>query len=138
MIVIDTSVVIDFLRRGQKEKTLLYLLAGQQLFVSIITHAELYAGKSVWEKQKAKNELDILFAGLEIVPLTKNISTEAGRIRAKYGINLIDSIIAATALSKKAPLATFNTRHFSKIKGLDIIPKESNPHRPRIRKWEVS
>ena len=117
---IDSSLIIDFLRRKDKPKTWFYSLisGGNKQMVSVITQAELYAGKSVWEKRRAQNELKLIFSALNILPLSENIAVESGRIRAIYGIDLIDAIIAATAISKSLPLATLNPKHFKPITGL--------------------
>jgi len=41
-------------------------------------------------------------------------------------IGFYDVIVAATALERDSKLATFNKRHFVRVKGLTIIePKES-------------
>lgn len=119
---IDSSLIIDFLRRKDKSNSWFYsLISGkQQLFVSVITQAELYAGKSVWEGRRAQNELKLIFSTLRILPLSEEIAISAGKIRAIYGIDLIDSIIAATAISKSMALATFNSKHFKQVANLNI------------------
>lgn len=126
-ILIDTSVIIDFLRRKDKENSLLFTLAQdkRQLYVSIITHTELYAGKSVWEKKEAAKDLEMLFSGVEILPLGEEISKKAGEIKARHAINLLDAIIAATALSSGLDLATLNTKDFKKIDGLTLFDSRS-------------
>lgn len=122
MIVVDTSVIVDFLRQKEKQSSLLYSLAisRQSLLVSIITHTELFAGKSVWENPAAKRELEQVFSQLQLVPLTANLSLKAGQIRAQSNTDLIDAIIAATAIDSSSSLATLNVRHFSAISHLQI------------------
>lgn len=122
-ILIDTSVIIDFLRRKDKEKSFLFALAQgkHQLYASIVTHTELYAGKSVWEKKEAAKDLETLFSGIEILPLGEEISKKAGEIKAHHAINLLDAIIAATALSSGLDLATLNIKDFKKIDGLTLV-----------------
>lgn len=122
-ILIDTSVAIDFLRRKDREKTVLYTLVKDkyQLYVSIITHTELYAGKSVWEKKEAREDLQKLFSGIHILPLQEEISKKAGEIKSYYNINLLDAIIAASALTHKLHVATLNVKDFKKVKGLKLF-----------------
>lgn len=122
-ILLDTSIIIDFLRRHDKEKALLVNLAQKdnQLFISIITHTELYAGKSVWEKKEAMEELESIFSGPTIIELSKEISQKAGEIKAKHNLNLLDAIIAATAIVSKSSLATLNVKDFEKINELEIL-----------------
>jgi len=38
-----------------------------------------------------------------------------------YNIGLLDALIAETAISENAELATFNVKHYSVIKGLKTI-----------------
>lgn len=122
-ILLDTSIIIDFLRRKDKEQTTLYHLGKdkQELYVSIITHAESYAGKSVWERKDARSVLKTLFSGIKILPLQEDTSEKAGKISAKYGIEIVDAIIAATAINHKLTLATLNIKDFQKIKELKLF-----------------
>lgn len=122
-VLLDTSIIIDFIRRRDKEKTTLANLLKENylLAVSIITHTELYAGKSVWEKENAREELEVLFSGMQILNMDEEVSEAAGKIRAKHQINLLDAIIAATALVSGLPLATLNIKDFKKIKDLIIL-----------------
>lgn len=119
-LLVDTSVVIDFLRSDNKESTLLYKLASQKinLQVSIVTHAELYAGESVWKNKKAEMDLENLFSGLKLIPMDRDISKQAGYIKFKYKLDLIDAIIASTAVKYKMELVTLNIKEFKKIKEL--------------------
>lgn len=113
-VLLDTSVIVDFLRLNDKADTLSYKLSVKKysLLISIITHTELYAGKSVWEHSDAKRELETIFENLTVIPLTVGISTRAGRLRALNGLSTIDAIIAATALEKNVPLVTLNVKDF--------------------------
>ena len=121
-ILLDSSILVDFLRLKDKKSTLFYKLVSQnyQLHISLITHSELYAGKSVWEKKTAKDELEFLLSEMRIINLDEALSKKAGEIKAKYGITLMDAIIAATAIVQKIKLATLNTRDFKRIKDLKI------------------
>lgn len=124
-VLLDTSIVIDFLRRKDKEKSQLFFLSrgNNKLFVSIITHTELYSGKSAWENKKAHQELETLFSGIKILPLDEEISQKAGKIRAEHNTNLLDAIIAATAIEHSLLLSTLNLKDFEKIKDLKILRK---------------
>ena len=118
---VDTSVIIDFLRQKEKQKTLFYKLAQDDLFVSIITHTELYAGKSVWKNPLAKLELKELFSGLTILNLEPGISENAVRIKAcHHNSSLLDCIIAATAIYHDLELVTLNKKDFEKIEGVKL------------------
>lgn len=121
-LLIDTSVIIDFLRRKDKEATLLYKISHNYLYMSIVTHTEIYSGKSVWEKEKAKEEVHELFSGLTILPLIPEISKVAGHVKAyNHDSSILDCIIAATALVHDIELATLNVKDFEKIKGIHLF-----------------
>ena len=122
-LLVDTSVIIDFLRREDKDKSILFALAQDkyQLYMSIVTHTELYAGKSVWESKEATKDLEAMFSGIEILPLQEEISKKAGEIKARLKINLLDAIIAATALFSGLDLATLNIKGFKKVDGIKLF-----------------
>jgi predicted nucleic acid-binding protein len=117
-LLVDTSVIIDFLRQKDKSNTWFYQLASVNLCVSIMTHAELYAGKSVWERTEAREELEELFSGMKILSVEEAISLKAGQLKATYGVSLLDGLIAATALEYDLALATLNKKDFEMILGL--------------------
>ncbi len=122
-VLLDTSVIIDFVRRRDKENTLLFNLSkkGYKLHMSILTHTELYSGKSVWRNIEAEQDLEKLFYGMHILPLETKISKKAGEIRAKNNTTIIDAIIAATAINHGLSLATLNLKDFEDIKGLSLL-----------------
>lgn len=60
---------------------------------------------------------------MTIVPVSDAIARRAGELLRTYrrshsGIDLVDYVIAATALLYEARLSTLNTRHFPMFKGL--------------------
>lgn len=120
-VLIDTSIIIDFLRQKEKSKTVLFHLSKYELFASILTHAESYAGKSIWEKENAKEMLEKVFSNIKIISLDENLSKKAGEISARYNIEIVDAIIATTAILSKMNLATLNIKDFAKIKNLRLM-----------------
>ncbi len=122
-ILLDSSVIVDFLRVKEKQSTLLKKLIeiADQLYIPIIGHTELFAGKSVWGNPRAREDLQNILSGIEILPLDEDLSEKAGAIRAEYNIHIVDSIIAATAIKHKLELATLNIKDFKKVRGLKIL-----------------
>ena len=122
-VLLDTSVVIDFLRQKDKKSTWFYFLAKTEnkLAISILTHTELYSGKQIWKNLKARNELKDLLSNMGILSLNQSTSELGGKFRSKIQIDLADAVIAATAIENKLPLATFNRKHFGKIAGLRLV-----------------
>lgn len=122
-LLLDTSIIIDYLRKKDKSQTILYNLVenGNELYASIVVHTESYAGRSIWERKDAKLALETLFGGIKILPLNESISINAGKICASYGTDIVDAIIAATALSHNLKLATLNLKDFEKVEGVRLF-----------------
>ena len=87
----------------------------------MLTHAESYGGKSVWESEDAMELLEKILSGMTILYPDEKISKAAGKIQSEHSIGIVDSIIAATAIAHKLPLATLNLKHFKLIKGLKLF-----------------
>lgn len=119
----DSSIIIDYLRQKDKNQTILSKLGQKDLplYASIIAHAECYAGKSIWEKQAAREALKIVFSGIKILPLDENISQQAGQISARYNLEIVDAIIAATSIIHDLDLATLNIKDFKKVDGIKLF-----------------
>src|SRR3989338_6196586 len=116
-ILVDTSIIIDYLRQKDKSETIQFKLekGSSKLFISIVTHAESYSGKDIWERNEAKEILKKLLSGFQILPLDEGLSEKAGAIRARHDITIADAIISATAIHHKLDLATLNKKDFEKI-----------------------
>lgn len=120
-ILLDTSVLIDFLRRKDRSDALLSKISSNDFYISIVTHTELYSGKSVWEKKEARRELEKFLSIIKVLPLITEISQIAGKIKAyNNDRTILDCIIAGTAIYHKLDLATLNTKDFEKIKGITL------------------
>lgn len=123
-VLLDTSVIIDFLRRKDKDNSLLISLTEQkyELAISIMTHTELFSGKSVWEKKELCEAVEKICSGLEIISLDEKISIKAGEIKAKHhNVGLLDCIIAATAILHDLTVVTFNKKDFEQISKLKLF-----------------
>ena len=72
----------------------------------------------------ARAELAEVFSGLSILPLDDAISEQAGNIRAKTGSDLLDAIVAATALIHRLELETLNVKDFQNIERLSLYQSE--------------
>ncbi|MDP3995059.1 MAG: PIN domain-containing protein [bacterium] len=89
------------------------------LQISIVTIAEIYAGASM-DIEGARAEAEDLFGNFGIVPLDEHITRKAGEIKRRYRIDLIDAIIAASAMLTESVLITKNVKHFEGIPELEI------------------
>jgi predicted nucleic acid-binding protein len=126
-ILLDTSVIIDYLRMSKnKDQTVLFQLTEKKyaFAISLITYTELYSGRGVWEKEGAHRELDIALSYMKILPFEKDTAKKAGEIRAKFRTDILDAIIAATAIVHNMELVTLNVKDFEKIKDLKLFKIE--------------
>ena len=127
--IIDTDILIDFLRNRKEAVAFVTQLEEKKTLLSTtaINAFELYYGahksrQSVQTLQSTKKLLDRLI----LLPLTQRSAQRAGHIYAELElegqpIGLRDTFIAAIALTRKCSVATRNTEHFKKVKGLTVI-----------------
>ena len=116
-ILIDTDVVVDFLRGY--DKAIAYLKNyPSEIALSSIVVAELYAGVRDDEREK----LDEFVSLFPVLPITPEIAKAGGLLKRDYhrshGVGLADALMAATAVSENAELKTLNTKHYPMLKGL--------------------
>jgi len=122
MVIIDTNIIIDFLRQKEKETILVGLvenLGKRNLAISIITVQEMYGGKSA-ALVKEEGIIKALFGSLEILPYNFETAKLAGEITRNNQTSFADAAIAATSIFYGAQLATLNFKDFEKIKGLEL------------------
>ncbi len=121
MLVIDTNIIIDYLR-GKSSAFNFFEQTDDNLSVSVITVAELYAGvKGTKEEEIVESFLELF----EILPVTNRIAKMGGEIRnkykAKFGVGLADALIAATSIHYSATIVTLNKKHFQMLDKV-IVP----------------
>jgi len=111
-ILVDTDVLINFLRGKEKTGDFLSTLIDEAtLSCSAITVAEIFAGMREHERKKTEELLD----SLNIIDVDRRIAEKAGNYKNKiksHHLEIDDCIIAATAFSENATLATGNGRHY--------------------------
>lgn len=111
-VLIDTDVLIDFLRGKEKAREFMVSLAGDaDIICSSITVAEIHAGMKEQERAKTEELLD----SLTIIDVTRQIAEKAGSYRRtirSHALELDDCMIAASAYLKGAALATGNAKHY--------------------------
>ena len=127
--IIDTDILIDFLRNKKDAVAFITQLEEKKTILSTtaVNAFEIYYGahkskQSAQTLQATKKLLDRLV----LFPLTPRSAQRAGFIYAELEsegqpIGLRDTFIAAIALTRKCSVATRNTGHFKKIKGLTVI-----------------
>lgn len=117
-LLVDTDILIDFLRGYNKAVSFIKKFSSQ-IILSPIVAAELYAGV------KGTNELAVLdnfVSHFRVVPITFEIAKAGGLYKRDFGkshgVGLADAILAATAKEENAALKTLNVKHYPMIRGL--------------------
>lgn len=117
-ILVDTDVLVDFLRGNSQAVTFINTLSDRIVLSSIVV-AELYAGVKGDAEQETLEDFLSLF---RVVPVDAEIAKAGGLYKRNYGkshgVGLADAILAATAEVEDAELTTLNVRHYPMLKGL--------------------
>jgi tRNA(fMet)-specific endonuclease VapC len=124
IVLLDTSILIDFYRKKDKSKSSLYKLSQTNLSfaVSVITQYEIYTGAPSSQIEFWDN----FFLNLTILPFDTDatkvaVILNADLKKASKLIDIPDLFIAATAISNNLPCATLNRKHFERIEKLELI-----------------
>jgi predicted nucleic acid-binding protein len=117
-ILVDTDVMIDFLR-GHPKAVALLKKHSSRIVLSSIVAAELYAGVRGDEELATLDDLLSLFP---VIPVSPSLARAGGLNKRDYckahGVGLADAIVAATCEAESAELKTLNIKHYPMIRGL--------------------
>ena len=124
MVILDTNIIIDHVRRKDSRsylERLVETVSEKDCALSVISIQELYEGSSTRDTAK-ENYLLTTISPLTIVSYTYDIAQRAGKIARdiKRPIALADAAIAATAIIHESVLVTLNKKDFSNIPGLEL------------------
>ena len=124
MRILDTDHCIALLR--QKLDLSDHVAPDEELFITSITVAELIHGadRSV-RREDNLTRLEVLFAALTVLPFDEMAARRFGHLKAELEergepLDDLDLQIASIALEHKLPLATNNTKHFKRVKDLQL------------------
>ncbi len=119
---VDTDIIIDYLRRRAYAATLLTRWAeGGLLSVSSITHFEVYHGMKPAEEPATNAFLDGLVSVAVDVLIARRAGEMLNKLRSKgVTIGMADSLIAATAIILGVPLLTNNVAYYP-FAGLKLV-----------------
>lgn len=121
MYVIDSDILIDYLRLYPEAVTFLDELPKKERFLAFISQFELLKGCANKEQEA---RISRFIKQFKILPLTESVSkTALNLFRVKHwfmGIGIADSFIAATALTNKCTLVTRNLKHYQGIESLKL------------------
>jgi predicted nucleic acid-binding protein len=126
---IDTSTVVDLVRRGESIRVLEMILHGEPFALASITVSELLVGvyRSNQGQRRERQlayietllgEVPVLAFDLDAARTHARLAAELAAIGQPIGAN--DLLIAATALSRGYSVLTHNLRHFERVPGLGV------------------
>ena len=124
-ILVDSSLIIEFYRKTNKEKCQLYQLfqLDVRLYISALTVYELLCGARNPQLQQDTEDIiglfDILEFGREEAKKASNLYKQLKQ--KNQIIETVDILIAATAVQHSLDIATLNISHFSRFKDLKIV-----------------
>jgi predicted nucleic acid-binding protein len=122
--IIDTDIVVDYLRGSDAARDWLAGLGRRDRAVSVVTHMELLEGcRSKAERAEVRRLLVAEFGNVH------GLSTAIGetalalmeRYRPAIDLRMADALIAATCLVQQDRLATGNVKHFEGVAGLRVV-----------------
>ena len=124
IVLVDTSILIDYYRKTDKEKyAWLALVRKEYSFViSAVTKYEIYSGAT----QNQLTFWDKIFQQISVIPFDESCVDTAIQLNAnlkhkRKQIDIADLFIAATAVTHNYKFATINKKHFDRIDELNII-----------------
>lgn len=123
-VVLDSDIIIDHFRKGSDIFDGLLVASAEnktKVYLPGIVYTEINGGQDSRKANKL-NQIEQLPIYFEFIPADQQISQQAGFLIRDYSnLGTADSIVAATALSLNAKLATRNKKDFEDIKGLKFF-----------------
>ncbi len=130
MKLVDTTFLIDFLRKKENVKEKLEEMLFEPVYTARVNIFEtligIYSIKSEIDRSKKLEDANILFNRLFILELSPDSTIKAAELGGKLNregktINPSDCLVAGIALSNGiTTLITKNTKHFQDIGGLKV------------------
>lgn len=123
MIFLDTSAAIHLLRGELPGES----LHEETLAISVLVEMELFLGVLHGGKVKERKRVEAFIKQVRICDFDRSAARKSAEVLATLwaegkSIGDIDTQIAGHALSLGLPLLTDNTKHFGRVKGLDVLP----------------
>ena len=121
---VDTSIVIEHLRKHDKHSSILFrYITNHTLYLPTIVEFELFAGTT---DEAKRHDVENILQVFSIVPLISKIAWQAAELyqdlkQRNQLIEIRDLLIAATAVVYTLPILTLNTKHFGRIPQLTIL-----------------
>lgn len=124
IILIDTSILIDYFRKSDKANSKFVHLALQGFVfqISSVTEYEIYSGAT----SEQIPFWDDFLKKVKVLPFDQNVVKKAVAINQTLKqnrklIDLADLFIAATAIANNLSFGTLNRKHFDRVDLLTIV-----------------
>jgi tRNA(fMet)-specific endonuclease VapC len=122
MILVDTDILIDFFRGHTGCRDWMARLGAQPIAISVVTAMELYVGcGDKAEQQQVRQKLSPYRMLWPDEHMARGIVPVFAEAYLASGTEILDALIAATALSHQLKLHTFNLKHFAPFPGLKLV-----------------
>ena len=129
---LDTNIISEMQKSGcnQDVRAFIEQIPAEDMFICVISMGELCYGMEKLPPGKKKHELAIwLYTHVtdwfrdRVIPLDTEVLLEWGKLRARAGRTLpvVDSQIAAAAITHHMTLVTRNVKDFEDIEGISLI-----------------
>jgi predicted nucleic acid-binding protein len=121
MIICDTNIFIEFLRKNHSICSEIYKIGYENIVVSDVVKAEMFFGaRDKVDLQNITRFLD-LFSDLTIQPEIAKMAVAFVKFYClSHKLDLPDALIAATAIYHKIELFTLNTKHFKFLPNIKL------------------
>ena len=124
IIMVDTSILIDYFRKKDKSKTKLFALSQkfESLCISSITEFEIFTGA----RGEQIDFWETMLSNFIVFPFDSDAASAAVSIqnnlkKLRKSIDKADLFIAATAIAHNLSFDTLNQKHFEKSEGLKLL-----------------
>ena len=125
---LDTCLLIDYLRGEPSVYNLLVNNAEIRLSMSTVTMMELTIGafnkREVSYIQKAFKEIDVIYIDTDISKTAEDLIIKYSK---SHNLQINDALIAATSIKMNIELITYNVFDFKFIPGIQLYPFVSVP-----------
>ena len=123
---VDTDIVVGWLKGRQEEIVLLRNFSQERLAISLISYGEVFDG-IYYGRDPDANEKSFrqFLRWVDVLPLNRRIMRRFARIRGQLRregqlIGDSDLLIGATAIIHDLTLVTHNVRHFNRLSNLKL------------------
>lgn len=124
VILLDTGILIEYFRKKDKSKSILYQLSLQpyEFKVAAISQYEILLGSNDSQMDFWK----MFFERIQILAFDENSAIAASEIYKQLKsenklLDIADILIGSIALTNQISLATLNKKHFMRIKNLELV-----------------